>query len=162
MSRKQRSQLRQIASDPHYGSKTVAKFINYLMISGKKETAERILYGSLENVIQKTQLSAVETLTQILNKSAPLLEVKSRRIGGATYQVPTDVRPRRSTILAMRWILQSARARSENDMQSRLTNEFIDIIEGRGATLRKREEAHKMAEANKVFSSPKRTIDTGV
>ena len=143
---------REILPDPKYGNQTVAKFINHVMVNGKKSVAERIVYGALERIEQRLRREPVETFEKALEAVAPLVEVKSRRVGGATYQVPVEVRPSRREALAMRWLVDSARARSEKSMAARLASELADAAEGRGSAVRKREETHRMAEANRAFS----------
>ena len=143
---------REILPDPKYGNQTVAKFINHVMVNGKKSVAERIVYGALERIEQRLRREPVDTFEKALEAVAPLVEVKSRRVGGATYQVPVEVRPSRREALAMRWLVDSARARSEKSMAARLASELADAAEGRGSAVRKREETHRMAEANRAFS----------
>lgn len=143
---------REILPDPKFHDKTLAKFINHVMVSGKKAVAERIVYGALSEIEQKGSASPLETFEKALEEIAPLVEVKSRRVGGATYQVPVEVRPSRRNALAMRWLVDSARARTEKTMASRLAGELLDAAESRGSAVKKREDTHKMAEANKAFS----------
>ena len=143
---------REILPDPKYGNQTVAKFINHVMVNGKKSVAERIVYGALTQIEQRVRREPVETFEKALEAVAPLVEVKSRRVGGATYQVPVEVRPSRRQALAMRWLVDSARARSEKSMAARLAGELVDAAEGRGTAVRKRENTHSMAEANRAFS----------
>jgi len=143
---------REILDDPLYGSQTLAKFMNHVMESGKKAVAERIVYGALETVQQRKNVEPLETFEKALEAIAPLVEVKSRRVGGATYQVPVEVRPSRRNALAMRWLVEAARKRGEKSMTLRLAGELIDAAEGKGAAVKKREDVHRMAEANKVFS----------
>ena len=143
---------REILPDPKYGNQTVAKFINHVMVSGKKSVAERIVYGALTRIEERDRREPVETFEKALEAVAPVVEVKSRRVGGATYQVPVEVRPSRRQALAMRWLVDSARARSEKSMAARLAGELVDAAEGRGTAVRKREETHRMAEANRAFS----------
>ena len=143
---------RQIIPDPKYGSETLAKFINVVMKRGKKAVAEKIVYGALEMVAERTKKDPVEVFTQALDNVRPLVEVKSRRVGGATYQVPIEVRPIRQAALAMRWMVEAARARSGKSTGDRLAAEVLDAAEKRGNAVRKREDAHRMAEANKAFS----------
>ena len=144
---------REILPDPKYHNQTVAKFINHVMVSGKKAVAERIVYGAFDR-IQERDASAdpVEMFENALEAIAPLVEVKSRRVGGATYQVPVEVRASRRTALAMRWLVESARARSEKSMAARLAGELMDANEGRGAAVKKKEDTHRMADANKAFA----------
>ncbi|EGG94839.1 SSU ribosomal protein S7p (S5e) [gamma proteobacterium IMCC1989] len=126
--------------------------MNILMISGKKAVAERIVYGALDLVAQKSDKDALETFNEALEKIAPLVEVKSRRVGGATYQVPVEVRPSRREALAMRWLVEYSRNRSEKSMAARLAGELLDAAQGKGGSVKKREDVHRMAEANKAFS----------
>ncbi|MFT6189666.1 MAG: small subunit ribosomal protein S7 [Granulosicoccus sp.] len=143
---------RVILPDPKFGNLTLAKFMNILMISGKKAVAERIVYGALDLVTQKSDKDALETFNEALEKIAPLVEVKSRRVGGATYQVPVEVRPARREALAMRWLVEYSRNRSEKSMAARLAGELMDAAQGKGGSVKKREDVHRMAEANKAFS----------
>ncbi len=143
---------REILPDPKYGNQTVAKFINHVMVSGKKAIAERIVYGALTRIEERERRDPVETFEKALEAVAPMVEVKSRRVGGATYQVPVEVRPARRQALAMRWLVDSARSRSEKTMAGRLAGELADAAEGRGTAVRKREDTHRMAEANRAFS----------
>ena len=143
---------REILPDPKYGNQTVAKFINHVMVSGKKSVAESIVYGALRRIEERDRREPVETFEKALEAVAPMVEVKSRRVGGATYQVPVEVRPTRRQALAMRWLVDSARARSEKSMAARLAGELVDAAEGRGTAVRRREETHRMAEANRAFA----------
>ncbi len=143
---------RDILADPKYGSKVVAKFINHVMTSGKKSVAERIVYGALELLAVRSGKSAVDTFEGVLDGLRPSVEVKSRRVGGATYQVPVEVKSSRRTALAMRWLVDSARKRSEKSMPQRLAGEMLDAFDGKGGAVKKKEEVHRMAEANKAFS----------
>ncbi len=152
MPRRREVPKREILPDPKFGNVEVAKFVNVLMTRGKKSVAERIMYGALEQVAKKTGKDAVEVFNQALANARPLVEVKSRRVGGANYQVPVEVRPARRMALAMRWLRDAARKRSEKSMGQRLANELIEASEGRGGAVKKREEVHRMAEANKAFS----------
>ena len=152
MSRKHSNFTREILPDPKFGSETIARFINMVMKSGKKSTAERIVYGALDQIGGKTSQDPVEVVSKALEKVQPLVEVKSRRVGGATYQVPVEVRANRRVALAMRWLIDAARKRGESNMPSRLAGELLDAAEERGAAIKKREEVHRMAEANKAFS----------
>jgi small subunit ribosomal protein S7 len=138
--------------DPKYGNQTLAKFMNHVMVSGKKSVAERIVYGALERIQERTSGDPLETFDAALEAIAPSVEVKSRRVGGATYQVPVEVRPSRRTALAMRWLVDSARKRGEKSMAMRLAGELMDAAEGRGSAVRKREDTHRMAEANRAFA----------
>ncbi len=143
---------REILPDPKYGNITLAKFMNMVMVSGKKSVAERIVYGALEIVEQKLNKDPLETFNEALENVAPLVEVKSRRVGGATYQVPVEVRPARRTALAMRWLVEYSRGRGEKSMVQRLAGEMIDASQSKGSAVKKREDVHRMAEANKAFS----------
>ena len=143
---------REILPDPKFGSQTVAKFINHVMDSGKKSVAEGIVYGALDRVAQKGKPDPVRFFEETLEKVRPMVEVKARRVGGATYQVPMEVRPSRRTALAMRWLVYCAAKRSEKTMALRLAGELLDAYEGKGAASKKREDVHRMAEANKAFS----------
>jgi small subunit ribosomal protein S7 len=152
MSRRRVSGKRVILPDPKYGSETLAKFINTLMLSGKKSVAERIVYGALDQVANKTKEDPIDLFSRALDNVRPVVEVKSRRVGGATFQVPVEVRPVRRTALAMRWLVDAARKRGEKSMGLRLANEFMEAAENRGSAVKKREDTHRMAEANKAFS----------
>ncbi len=143
---------REILPDPKYGNSTLAKFINVLMESGKKSVAERIVYGALDELVGRGKGEALEIFDAALDNIRPVVEVKSRRVGGATYQVPIEVRADRRTALAMRWLAEAARKRSEKSMALRLAGEMQDAAENRGTAVKKREETHRMAEANKAFS----------
>ena len=143
---------REILPDPKYHNQTVAKFINHVMVSGKKSVAEGIVYGALSRIEQREHSDPVGTFEKALETVAPFVEVKSRRVGGATYQVPVEVRPSRRQALAMRWLVDSARARREKSMAARLAGELMDAAEGRGTAVRRREDTHRMAEANRAFS----------
>ncbi len=158
MPRKQIVARREVAPDPKYDSVALAKFTNHVMARGKKSLAERIVYGALDIVGERTTSSGAEAITpeatfrQALENIEPSVEVKSRRVGGATYQVPVEVRPRRRQALAMRWLVDSARKRNEKTMASRLATEILDAAQGRGGAVKKREDTHRMAEANKAFA----------
>ena len=130
----------------------LAKFINIIMFDGKKAVAERVVYGALDQVVDKSKGEAVEMLTKALENVRPMVEVKSRRVGGATYQVPVEVRADRRMTLAMRWLVEAARKRSEKSMDRRLAGEILDAVESRGSAVKKREDVHRMADANKAFS----------
>lgn len=144
---------RETLPDPKFHSQTLAKFINHLMVDGKKSTAEAIVYGALDRIGERQKgANAIEVFEKALDNIRPHVEVKSRRVGGATYQVPVEVRPSRRTALAMRWLVEYARNRSEKTMALRLAAEMMDAAEGKGAAIKKREDVHKMAEANKAFS----------
>ena len=152
MPRRRVAAKREILPDPKFGSQTLAKFVNMVMEDGKKAVAERILYGALDAVTEKRGGDPMDTLEQALENVRPIVEVKSRRVGGATYQVPVEVRPVRRNALAMRWLIDAARKRSEKSMAARLAGELMDAAEQRGTAVKKKEETHRMAEANKAFS----------
>ena len=152
MPRRREVPKREVLPDPKYTSQDVSKFINVLMTGGKKSVAERIIYGALDQLRKKSPKEPLEVFTQALNNVKPMVEVKSRRVGGANYQVPVEVRPVRRMALAMRWIRDAARGRGEKSMQARLASELAEASEGRGGAMKKREEVHRMAEANKAFS----------
>lgn len=143
---------REIIPDPKYGSQSLAKFMNHVMVDGKKSVAERIVYGALDVVKEKSTEDALVSFETALDNIAPLVEVKSRRVGGATYQVPVEVRPERRHALAMRWLVEHSRKRGEKSMALRLAGEILDASQGRGSAVKKREDVHRMAEANKAFS----------
>ncbi|HAH80929.1 MAG: 30S ribosomal protein S7 [Gammaproteobacteria bacterium] len=143
---------REILPDPKFNNQVVAKFINHVMVSGKKAVAESIVYGALDRVQARDNADPIEVFEKALDAIAPMVEVKSRRVGGATYQVPVEVRPSRRQALAMRWLVDSARSRSEKSMAARLAGEFMDAAEGRGSAVKKREDTHRMADANKAFA----------
>lgn len=152
MPRRREVPKREVLPDPKFGNQDLSKFVNVLMTAGKKSVAERILYGALEQVGKKTGKDAIEVFNTALNNAKPQVEVKSRRVGGANYQVPVEVRPSRRMALSMRWLREAARKRGEKSMGMRLAGELIDASEGRGGAVKKREEVHRMAEANKAFS----------
>ena len=152
MPRKGPAPKRPVVADPVYGSPVVSQLVNKILVQGKKGLAERIVYGALEGVASKSGQEPVQVLKKALDNVRPTLEVRSRRVGGATYQVPVEVRPSRRTALAMRWLVEYARKRGEKSMQARLAGEILDAIEQRGAAVKKREDVHRMAEANKAFS----------
>lgn len=152
MSRKKRDFKREVLPDPRYGDDVVGKAINVIMDSGKKGVAERALYEALEQLAQKSGSDAIETFHKALGNIKPLVEVRSRRVGGATYQVPTEVRADRAQSLALRWLKDAASKRSERSLSDRLANELFDATQNRGAAVKKREDTHKMAEANKAFA----------
>lgn len=143
---------REVLPDPKFHNRVIAKFINHVMVSGKKAVAERIVYGALDRIRSRDGADPVETFDKALEAIAPMVEVKSRRVGGATYQVPVEVRPSRRNALAMRWLVDSARSRSEKSMAARLAGEMMDAADGRGSAVKKREDTHRMAEANKAFA----------
>jgi len=152
MPRRREVPKRVILPDPKYGDETLAKFVNVIMQSGKKSVAESIVYGALDQVAEKSHGDALEIFNKALDNIRPIVEVKSRRVGGATYQVPVEVKPHRRTALAMRWLTESARKRGEKSMGMRLAGEILDAYESKGSAVKKREETHRMAEANKAFS----------
>jgi small subunit ribosomal protein S7 len=155
MSRRAQAPVRHILPDPKFNSDMLAKFMNVVMKSGKKSAAERIIYGAIDRISEKTGKQggdAIALLSQALDNVKPVVEVKSRRVGGATYQVPVEVRATRRQTLAMRWVIEAARARSEKSMAFRLAHELLEASENRGAAVRKREDTHRMAEANKAFA----------
>ena len=143
---------REILPDPKFGNVTLAKFMNHVMVSGKKSVAERIVYGALDTVQNRASKDPVEVFEEALENIAPMVEVKSRRVGGATYQVPVEVRPARRQALAMRWLVDASRSRGEKSMAQRLANEMLEACEGKGSAVKKREDVHRMAEANKAFA----------
>ena len=152
MPRRREVPKRIILPDPKYGNQEVSKFVNVIMVSGKKSVAERIIYGAFKQIEEKTGKSPLEVFSTAVGNVKPVVEVKSRRVGGANYQVPIEVRPSRRTALAMRWLRESASKRSEKSMPARLANELLDAAEGRGGAMKKRDEVHRMAEANRAFS----------
>jgi small subunit ribosomal protein S7 len=143
---------REILPDPKFGSLTLAKFMNHVMVDGKKSVAERIVYGALDTVSARVPGDPLETFEKALDAIAPMVEVKSRRVGGATYQVPVEVRAERRHALAMRWLVEHSRKRGEKSMALRLAGEIADASEGKGSAVKKREDVHRMAEANRAFS----------
>jgi small subunit ribosomal protein S7 len=152
MSRRRVAAKRNILPDPKYGDVTLAKFINMVMVSGKKSCAERIVYGALGRIEEQGKGEPLEVFKQALENIRPTVEVKSRRVGGATYQVPVEVRANRRIALAMRWLVDAARKRGEKSMGLRLAGELIDAYDSRGSAVKKREDTHRMAEANRAFS----------
>ena len=152
MSRRKKAIKRQILPDPKFGNLVLAKFMNMIMVDGKKSIAEKIVYGALDTIESKGHAEPVEALIAALEKVQPAVEVKSRRVGGATYQVPVEVRPARRMGLSMRWMIDASRKRSERSMSNRLAGEVLDALESRGSAFKKREDTHRMAEANKAFS----------
>jgi len=152
MPRRREVPKREILPDPKFANQDVAKFINVLMTRGKKSVAERIIYGALDQIKKKSSKDPLEVFTLAVNNVKPMVEVKSRRVGGANKQVPVEVRQVRRAALAMRWIRDAARGRGEKSMQARLASELAEASEGRGGAMKKREEVHRMAEANKAFS----------
>jgi small subunit ribosomal protein S7 len=152
MSRRRRAEKRVVHPDPKFGDVTVSKFMNYVMTDGKKPAAEKIVYGALGRIEQKLKRPPIDLFKEALDNVTPSIEVRSRRVGGATYQVPVEVRPERKLALAMRWIIIAARARNESTMVDRLSGEIMDAAQNRGAAVKKREDTHRMAEANRAFS----------
>jgi small subunit ribosomal protein S7 len=152
MSRRRAADKREVQPDPKFGDIVVSKFMNCLMYEGKKSVAETIVYGAFERIQKRTGQEAVRVFHDALNNVRPAVEVRSRRVGGATYQVPVEVRTDRSQALAIRWLISSARGRSENTMEERLSGELMDASQNRGAAVKKREDTHRMADANKAFS----------
>ncbi len=152
MPRRREVPKRTILPDPKFGSEVLAKFVNVLMMSGKKSVAEKIVYGALDRVAERSSQEPLEVFEKALENVSPTVEVKSRRVGGATYQVPVEVRSARRAALAMRWLVDAARARGEKSMGLRLAGEIMDASESRGSAVKKREDTHRMAEANKAFS----------
>ena len=152
MSRKGNTPQRSVLPDPKHGSETIARFINMVMYSGKKSVAEKIVYDAFDTIEGKAKQSPLGVFQQALTNVAPSIEVRSRRVGGATYQVPVEVRPERRQALAIRWILTAARARNEKTMEERLSGELLDASNNRGNAVKKREDTHRMAEANRAFS----------
>ena len=152
MSRRSRAERRETPPDPKFESRTVTKFINNLMLDGKKSIAEKIFYDAVDLLEQRSGQPGVQVFEQALNNAKPALEVKSRRVGGATYQVPIEVRPDRRTALATRWLITFARARSEKSMAERLAGELLAASRGEGSTIKRKDDTHRMAEANKAFA----------
>ena len=152
MSRRHRAEKRDVIPDAKYGDEVLTKFMNSLMLHGKKSTAERILYGALDAIEGKLSREPVSAFHEALENIMPAVEVRSRRVGGATYQVPVEVRPDRRQALAIRWLAAAASSRNENTMRERLAGELLDASQGRGNAVKKREDTHKMAEANRAFS----------
>ena len=152
MSRRHSAEKREVLPDAKYGDRVLSKFMNNLMIDGKKSVAERIVYNALDRVENKIKRAPVEVFHEALDNIKPSVEVRSRRVGGATYQVPVEVRTERAQALAIRWVISAARARSERTMTERLAGELLDASDNRGTAVKKREDTHRMAEANKAFS----------
>ena len=152
MSRRRVAEKREILPDPKYHDKTLAKFINIIMRSGKKSVAEKIVYGALDEIGGKGNPEPLEIFNKAMDNVRPLVEVKSRRVGGATYQIPVEIRSDRSVTLAMRWVVDAAKNRGEKNMGLRLAGELLDASDNRGTAIKKREDVHRMAEANKAFS----------
>ncbi|MCU0765199.1 MAG: 30S ribosomal protein S7 [Burkholderiaceae bacterium] len=152
MPRRREVPKREILPDPKFSSTELTKFVNVIMLDGKKAVAERIVYGALDQIAKKSGKDALEVFTLAINNVKPMVEVKSRRVGGANYQVPVEVRPVRRLALAMRWLREAAKKRGEKSMPLRLAGELAEAAEGRGGAMKKREEVHRMAEANKAFA----------
>jgi len=152
MSRRHQAEKREILPDPLFGDTVVTKFVNFLMYDGKKSVAEHVMYGAFERIKTRTGNDPLRVFQEALDGVKPDVEVRSRRVGGATYQVPVEVKGDRGQALAIRWLIRAARARSEYTMVERLSNEFMDAANGRGAAVKKREDTHRMAEANRAFS----------
>ncbi|HKK05580.1 MAG TPA: 30S ribosomal protein S7 [Gammaproteobacteria bacterium] len=152
MARRRVAAKRPILPDPKFGDQTITKFVNMLMEDGKKSVAEKIVYGALDQIAGKRGGEALDVFKKALDNVRPVVEVKSRRVGGATYQVPVEVRPDRRMALAMRWLVESARKRGEKSMGQRLASEILDASENKGSAVKKREDTHRMAEANKAFA----------
>ena len=152
MPRRREVPKRVIIPDPRYGSQKLARFINKLMLKGKKSTAERIMYGAMDLISERTSEDPLKLFEKALDNARPMIEVKSRRVGGSTYQVPVEIRPERRQALAMRWLINYSRARGEKTMAERLAYELMDAASGRGTTVKKKEDTHRMAEANKAFA----------
>ena len=152
MSRRHRAEKREVLPDAKYGDTVLTKFMNNLMYDGKKSVAEGIVYGALSRVEDRLKKEPIEVFHEALENIKPAVEVRSRRVGGATYQVPVEVRPERREALAIRWLINASRARNENTMEERLAGELLDAVQSRGSAVKKREDTHKMADANKAFS----------
>ncbi len=152
MSRRHRAEKREVLPDPKFGDLVLSKFMNSLMYDGKKSTAEGIVYGAFDQIQEKSSLDPVQVFHDALDNVKPTVEVRSRRVGGATYQVPVEVRPERRQALAIRWIISAARKRNETTMVDKLSGELMDAAQSRGASVKKREDTHKMADANRAFS----------
>ncbi|MGY8872655.1 MAG: 30S ribosomal protein S7 [Pseudomonadales bacterium] len=152
MPRRRVAAKREILPDPKFGNITLAKFINHVMVSGKKSVAERIVYGAMDKIQERSNNDPLDMFVKALDAIQPAVEVKSRRVGGATYQVPCEVRPSRRMALSMRWLVDASRKRGEKSMALRLAGEVLDAADGRGAAVKKREDVHRMAEANKAFA----------
>ena len=152
MSRRHAAEKREVLPDAKYGDLVLTKFMNNLMVDGKKAVAKRIVYNAFDRVEAKIKRAPVEVFHEALENIQPSVEVRSRRVGGATYQVPVEVRPERRVALAIRWLIKAARSRNENTMEERLAGELMDAVQSRGTAVKKREDTHKMADANKAFS----------
>ena len=152
MSRKGPARKREVVADPRFGERVVSQFINSVQLNGKKSTAERIFYGAIDLIEDRTKENGLDIFKRAIDNVRPAVEVRSRRVGGAPYQVPVEVRPTRQTALAVRWIIGQARSRGEKSMRDKLASELIDAANNRGASVKKREDTHRMAEANKAFA----------
>lgn len=152
MPRRREVSKREIIPDPKYGNKMVSRFINNLLRRGKKSSAERIFYGAIDIIAQRTKEDPIKTFEKALDMVRPALEVKSRRVGGSTYQVPVEIRPERRAALSIRWLINYAQSRGEKGMTAKLAGEILDASQGRGSSVKKREDTHRMAEANKAFA----------
>ena len=152
MSRRHAAEKREVLPDAKYGDRVLTKFMNNLMVDGKKSTAERIVYSALERVENRLKRAPIEAFHEALDNVKPSVEVRSRRVGGATYQVPVEVRPSRREALAIRWLIDASKKRNEHTMEERLAGELADAVNGRGTAVKKREDTHKMAEANRAFA----------
>jgi small subunit ribosomal protein S7 len=152
MSRRHQAEKREVLPDPLYNDAVVTKFVNFVMVDGKKSVAEKLMYGAFNRMEQRTGGDPLRIFHEALDNVKPDIEVRSRRVGGATYQVPVEVKGDRAQAMAIRWLIRAARARSEYTMRERLANEFLDASNGRGAAVKKREDVHRMAEANRAFS----------
>ena len=152
MSRRHRAEKREVLPDAKFGDRVLTKFMNNLMLDGKKSVAEGIVYGALDRVENKSKRAPIEVFHEALENIKPSVEVRSRRVGGATYQIPVEVRPERREALAIRWLIKASRSRNENTMEERLASELLDAMNSRGSAVKRREDTHKMAEANKAFS----------
>ena len=150
--RRRKAPVRPVLPDPVHGSKVLTKFVNAVMLDGKKVTAEKIMYGALERIEEKSGEKGIDVFNKAMDNVKPVMEVKSRRVGGATYQVPIEVRPARQQTLAIRWLIDSARKRNERTMIERLSNEFMDAATDKGSAFKKKEDTYRMAEANKAFA----------
>ena len=152
MSRRNRAEVREVVADPIYGSKVVTKVINQVMLDGKKSIAQKVVYDAMEKAAAKLSANAIDVFNQALENIKPVLEVKARRVGGSTYQVPMEIRAERRQTLAIRWLVLYARQRSERGMASKLAGEFVDAYNNAGGAIKKKDEMHRMAEANKAFA----------
>jgi len=150
--RRRKAPVRPVMPDPVYGSKILTKFINKVMLDGKKSTAEKIIYSAMDIIASKGEKSGIDTFNEAIENIKPIIEVKSRRVGGATYQVPVEVRPVRQQSLAIRWLIDAARKRNERTMAEKLANEFMDAASDKGSAFKKKEDTYRMAEANKAFA----------